>query len=256
MLPPEYLAGIPDALVELYGEVEGGILAHMAEQIAQYDYYIPAAQHQRQKLRAMGMLESEIEARLSAVSGRSREELRRLMTEAVERSLTADAAVYAAAGMGEADVLAAAGVDAVLRAGLAQTGGLFTNLTCTTARTAAKQFEDALDRAWLQITSGGFDYSAAVRNAVKDLSRQGVKSIRYSTGHEDTLETAVRRAVITGCSQTAARAQLALMDEMGADLVEVTAHAGARPSHAQWQGKIYSRSGQSGKYPDFVSSTG
>ena len=33
--------------MELYGEVEGGILAHMAEQIAQYDYYIPAAQHQR-----------------------------------------------------------------------------------------------------------------------------------------------------------------------------------------------------------------
>ncbi len=256
MLTPGYLAGIPEALVALYGGAEADILTNMAERIAQYDYYIPAVQHQHQRLRAMGVLESEIEARLSALAGRSMEALRRLMTEAVERSLTADAAVYAATGMGEADVLAAAGVDAVLRAGLAQTGGLFTNLTCTTARTAAKQFEDALDRAWLQITSGGFDYSAAVRNAVKDLSRQGVKSIRYSTGHEDTLETAVRRAVITGCSQTAARAQLALMDEMGADLVEVTAHAGARPSHAQWQGKIYSRSGQSGKYPDFVSSTG
>lgn len=256
MLPPEYLAGLPDVLVELYGEVEGDILANMAERIAKYDYYIPAAAHQHQKLRTMGMLENEIEERLSAISGKSRRELRRLMTEAVEKSLTADAAIYTAAGMGPADVMAGAGVRAVLQSGLAQTGGLFINLTQTTANTASKQFENALDRAWLQITSGGFDYHTAVRNAVKDLSRQGVKSIQYPTEHEDTLEVAVRRAVVTGCNQTSAKAQLALMDEMGSDLVEVTAHAGARPSHAEWQGKIYSRSGGSGKYPDFVSSTG
>lgn len=256
MLPPEYLAGLPDALVELYGEVEGDILANMAERIARYDYYIPAAAHQHQKLRAMGMLESEIEKRLSSVAGKSQEELRRLMTEAVKKSLTADAAVYTAAGMGAVDVMAAAGVSAVLRSGLAQTGGLFTNLTRTTANTAARQFENALDRAWLQITSGGFDYHSAIRYAVKDLARQGVKSIRYPTEHEDTLEVAVRRALVTGCNQTAAKAQIALMDEMGADLVEVSAHSGARPTHMEWQGEIYSRSGRSGKYPDFVSSTG
>lgn len=43
---------------------------------------------------------------------------------------------------------------------------------------------------------------------------------------------------------------------MECDLVETSAHAGARPSHALWQGKIFSRSGTSKKYPDFVSSTG
>lgn len=54
------------------------------------------------------------------------------------------------------------------------------------------------------------------------------------------------------------------MDEMECDLVEVSAHAGARVgdgledpgNHAWWQGKVYSRSGRSSKYPDFVESTG
>lgn len=256
MLAPGYLAGLPEALVSLYGGAEADILANMAERIAKYDYYIPAVQHQHQRLRAMGMLESEIEARLSALTGRSLEELRRLMEEAVEKSLTADAAVYAAAGMGEVDVLAAAEVRLVLRSGLEQTGGLFTNLPRTTAHTAAKQFEDALDRAWMQIASGGFDYNAAVRYAVKDLSRQGVGAVTYPTGHVDTLEVAVRRAVVTGCNQTAAKAQLALMDALGTDLVETTAHAGARPSHQAWQGQVFSRSGRSGTYPGFVSATG
>lgn len=48
----------------------------------------------------------------------------------------------------------------------------------------------------------------------------------------------------------------ARMDELEIDLVETSAHAGARPEHAEWQGKIFSRSGRSSRYPDFVSSTG
>lgn len=42
----------------------------------------------------------------------------------------------------------------------------------------------------------------------------------------------------------------------GCDLVEVTAHSGARPEHAEWQGKVYSRSGKSSKYPSLVEATG
>ena len=38
---------------------------------------------------------------------------------------------------------------------------------------------------------------------------------------------------------------------MGCDLVETTAHPGARPSHAERQGQVFSRSGRSPKYPTF-----
>ncbi len=114
-----------------------------------------------------------------------------------------------------------------------------------------------MDTAWLQVSSGAFDADSAIRQAVKRLSEQGIEAVRYpKSGHVDTVETAVRRAVLTGVNQTAARLQEKLADELGCDLVEVSAHAGARPEHAEWQGKIYSRSGQSEKYPDFRSSTG
>ena len=86
--------------------------------------------------------------------------------------------------------------------------------------------------------------------------KTGISAIRYPSGRADSIETAIRRAVLTGVNQTAGKLQMELADEVGCDLVEVTAHAGARPSHALWQGKIYSRSGKSKKYPDFVASTG
>lgn len=256
MLAPEYLAGLPDRLVARYAAVERDILADMARRIREYDFYIPAAQHQRQRLRAMGLTEEEIEERLSALTGKSRDELRKLMEQAAERSLSADTAAYAAAGMGPVDPLAAAGVRAVLLSGLAQTSGVFENITRTTVHAAGKQFTDALDRAWLQIASGGFDYNTAIRNAVKDLARQGVTSMTYPRGHTDTLEVAVRRAVVTGCNQTAAKAQIALMDELGVELVETTAHRGARPSHQVWQGRIFCRHGRTDKYENFEEATG
>nr|MDD2956438.1 phage capsid protein [Oscillospiraceae bacterium] len=137
-----------------------------------------------------------------------------------------------------------------------KTNGLFTNLTKTTANTATKQFERALDRAYMQISSGAIDPATAVKGALKSLAKQGVGSIEYPSGHIDSIEVAVRRATITGVNQTAMKMQEARADELGVDLVETTAHAGARPSHAEWQGKIFSRSGKSSKYPDFVQVTG
>jgi hypothetical protein len=43
---------------------------------------------------------------------------------------------------------------------------------------------------------------------------------------------------------------------MGTDLVQTSAHIGARPTHQLWQGKIFSLSGTNPKYPDFIVETG
>lgn len=256
MLKPKYLQELPGGMVELYSGAEQDILADMARRIAAYDYWIPAADHQYRKLLEMGNFHSYVMQALSARTGKSRAELERLMEQAGAESLRFDTGVYRAHGLDPPPLAASQEMQAVLRAGLERTNKLFRNLTRTTANTAAKQFENALDRAYMQVTSGAFDYNAAVRFAVKDLARQGVGAVTYPTGHTDTIETAVRRAVVTGVNQTALQLQEALADEMGCDLVETTAHAGARPTHAVWQGQVFSRSGKTKGYPDFVSSTG
>ena len=202
------------------------------------------------------MVREEILARLKTLTGRADRELRQLMQEAGGVALKSDDAVYRRQGMNPPPVSASEDLQKILQAGYEKTSGTFRNLTLTTARTAAHQFEQALDRAYMQITLGGMDYNTAIRSTIKQLSAEGVWAIRYPTGRTDTIEVAVRRAVVTGVNQTALRLQDARADEMGADLVEVSAHAGARPSHAQWQGGIYSRSGKSRKYPDFVKTTG
>lgn len=70
------------------------------------------------------------------------------------------------------------------------------------------------------------------------------------------IASAARMCTLTGINQMAARMNDQICDELGLDLVEVTAHAGARPSHQVWQGGIYSRSGKSDKYEDLYAATG
>ena len=52
--------------------------------------------------------------------------------------------------------------------------------------------------------------------------------------------------IITSVNQTCGQLQETRANEVGWDLMEITAHSGARPSHAKWQGKIVSLSGKKG----------
>ena len=256
MLTPEYLRDLPEAILRLYCDAELRILADMARRLAAYDYWVPAAEHQKRALREAGRTHDEIVDALAKTTGKSDQELRQMMQEASTKALESDAAEYTAAGLESPSIQGSKRLRDALNAGYKATQGTMRNLAKTTAKTASQQFERALDRAWVDIRSGAIDYSTAIRNAIKDLSKAGVQAIRYPTGHTDSLEVAVRRAVVTGANQTALQLQWSLADEMGCDLVETTAHAGARPSHAEWQGQIFSRSGKSTKYPDFRAATG
>ena len=246
ILTPEYLQSVPDAMVELYARVELDILSDMARRINGFDLFIPSARYQMQVLEEMGALRSDIVAQLSRLTGKSQKELAAIMREAGIKSLAEDEKIYRAAGMTLSPLAASPAVKKALAAGMKKTGGLFTNLTKTTANTATKQFERALDEAYMRVTSGAFSPQEAGRLAVKDLSRDGVKAIEYPSGHTDTIEVAVRRAVVTGVNQTCGEMQEMRARELGCDLMELTAHAGARPSHAVWQGQIVSLSGRPG----------
>ena len=129
------------------------------------------------------------------------------------------------------------------------------NYTRTTASEYQTTFINAMDDLYNQVASGSLGYTQAFIETIDRLA-SGDTFIHYPTGHRDTIETAALRCVRTGVSQMSAQIQLARMSEMDIDLVLVSSHMGARPSHQEWQGKVYSRSGKDPKYPDFVSSTG
>ena len=256
MLSPEYIDHLPDRVVELYADLEIRILEDMARRILKTGALTETAQWQMWRLEQIGAEREFIRYHLQRLTGKTQGEINELLAEAGEKALYYDDQIYRAAGLSPKALRDSEALQKIIKAGSDKTMRLFENLTSTTADTASRQFENALDAAYMDITSGAFSYQDAVRSAVKSLSKAGIDAIIYPSGHTDKMDVAVRRAVLTGVNQTTARMQIARADEMECDLVETTAHMGARPEHMDWQGRIFSRSGKSRKYPDFVKSTG
>lgn len=259
MLAPDYLDHAPDRLVLLFQQVEDDILRDVARRISKMKALTPTANWQLWRYEQTEALRQDVVKKLARYTGKSEAEIRRLMQEAATRSMEAEDEIYYHYGKEPTPFADNATLQALLNAGYQQTAGTFHNLTATTANTVSGQFEAALDRAHLKVSSGAFDYKSAVKSAVDSLA-DTMKYVTYPTGHTDTLEVAARRAVLTGVNQTGAKLQVARADEMGVEFFETTAHGGARPSHAEWQGRQFHRGGAvdyMGKhYPDFEAATG
>jgi len=259
MLSPSYLDSLPNNLVLLFQQAEDDILRDVARRIGRMDTLTPTANWQLWRYQQTEAVRKDMVKLLARYTGKSEAEIRRLMKEAATTALEAEDEIYYHYGKEPTPFEESTPLQNLLNAGYRQTAGSFSNLTATTANTVSGAFEQALDRAWLQVSSGAFDYKTAVKRAVDSLA-DSMPYVTYPSGHRDTLEVACRRAVLTGVNQTGAKLQEARMDEMGASFVEVTAHGGARPSHAVWQGRRYHRGGAvdylGQHYEDFESATG
>lgn len=262
MLTPEYLDTLPDAAAELWRQVEDDILQDIARRIGQLDELeplTPTAAWQAWRYEQVQACHKDALGIIAKYSGRSRDVIRRTMLDAGLQTLASDDALYTALGFAPSAVDTNEALNNLLNAGYRQTLGSWQNLTATTAHTVTGEFERALDRAWLQVSSGAFSYQTVIRRTVDSLAAH-MDGVTYPSGHRDTLEVAVRRAVLTGTNQTCAKLQLARAEEIGCEYVEVSAHAGARPEHAVWQGKVYHVGGAAELdgvwYEDFETATG
>lgn len=259
MLTPDYLENVPAPMMQLWQQVEEDILRDVARRIGKMNQITATADWQLWRREQVRLCNREVLKILAKYTGKSTAQLRQIFQEAAAKALEEDDLLYQSAGLDPPDPNTDQALLNLLNAGYQQTEGSWKNLTATTANTVSGQLEAALDRAWLQVSSGAFDYQTSIRRAVNDLARN-MTGVTYPTGHRDTLEVAVRRAVLTGINRTAGKLQIARMDEMDWAFVETSAHAGARPSHARWQGRQYHRGGAvtyRGKhYPDFEQATG
>ena len=258
MLPPSYLDSLPDSFVKLFQEVEEQILQDVARRIGKMDAVTATANWQLWRYQQTEALRNDVVKLLAKYSGKSEAAIRKLLLQAATEAMEREDAIYYHYDMEPTPFEKNAALNNLLDAGARQTCGTWQNLTATTANTVTGAFERTLDAAWLKVSTGAFDYKTAVKQAVDSLA-DDMPMVTYPSGHKDSIEVAARRAILTGVNQTAGKLQEARMDEMGCEFVETSAHGGARPSHAEWQGRQFHRGGAvtyKGKYyPDFYEAT-
>lgn len=256
MLTPQTLQKLPDDLIDLVSEVQTDIIKSIAKKLVKADYLTPSAEWQLYKASQLKMSTKEITAMLAEFTCKSKRQISKLYTDACKEAINNDAKIYRTYGKDCSAALRSVALSNTLKAGVKNANGMTKNLCKSMVESSQATVTHLMDKAWLKVQSGAFTYQDAIYDAVVELAKQGIATVTYPSGKTDWADVAVRRAVMTGISQTAGQMQLDLAAEMDCDLVEVTAHMGARPSHALWQGKVYSISGKSKKYPKLSTATG
>lgn len=265
-LTPQQLDKLPDSMIQLMSELQDEIISDICRRIKKTNLLTPTAEWQLIKANQLTLSSQEVKRRIAQKLKISEKSVKELYTDAVRTAIREDEKIYKFAmadGILSGDYrekltnyTRSVAFSNALKKGLKNTNGLMRNLTNSAAAAANRQLSDALDLAYLEVASGAFTPQEAVFKAVKKLGADGIKCVNYKSGRTDQLDVAVRRAVVTGIGKTCGDLQLGLADEMDCQLVEVSSHLGARPSHAEWQGRIYSLVKGHPKYPYFYNATG
>lgn len=245
MLTPEQLAHCADDAVALYSKLNEEIVRDIARRIAKSSRLTETGRLQILALQDVGMLTSDILRTVSKYSGTSEALLHDLFEDAGIMSVEYDMSIYTVNGLNPLPLNMSPAAMQTLEAGCKKTNGNLKNLTGTTAVTSQTNFINACTMAEMKAESGAFSPQQAIVDAVRQIAKVGAV-VRYPSEHEDKLDVAVRRCVMTGIGQTTGEICLGYARELDWDLMEITAHAGARPSHARWQGQIVSLSGKPG----------
>ena len=250
---PEVLDALPEELAELYRGLEITLLEEICSRLKAADELNEVTVQDIRALRSHGIDLKAVKKAISETSGISKTKLDKLLDDVVERNQQYYTKLIDLAHITQPETL----VDAAEVAAIgAQTLDTFRNLTASmgflvdngrTMLPPAKAYQWALDAATLKVESGAISYGQAIKDAVRELASGGLRVVDYESGHRDHVDVAVRRAVMTGVNALNQKYAEQSMEYLGSDLVEVSAHAGARDkdgpngweAHTKWQGRVF-----------------
>lgn len=102
-------------------------------------------------------------------------------------------------------------------------------------------YTNYLDNACFDIVTGAFDYGSVLRRVATQLTNSGLRKIEYGSGYASRVEVAARRAVMTGVANLTGEIADYNAKKLGTEYFEVEWHAGARPAHSVWQGRVWTK---------------
>lgn len=247
---------LTESQIERYGygnerifyDLENQLMEDIVRRIKKTGEITSTADYQIMQLKALGLSNDEITEQIKKALNASDEYVKELYREAMKNEWYDAKDIYA--GMGQAYVKFEdnAFIQNLIGGAFMQTSGEMVNMTGTMGFVVgsksvelSKFYMDTMDNAISLIMGGGFDYNTVLKKAIKQMTNSGIRWINYESGWHNRITVAARRSVMTGLSQMTRGITEDTAKRLNTDTFEVSAHAGARPDHAKWQGGIFTK---------------
>jgi hypothetical protein len=244
-LSPQYYDGCTDDVLNLYAELEDRIISDVVRRIVKTGNITETAKWQIRQAQQMGLLYDDIIKDIAKSTNKTDTEVRKMFENAGVETVNNDNRIHIQAGKSPLDIRQSESMLQILNGVYKNSLTDLKNLTGTTAITSQTAYYNACNSAFMMVSSGAFSYQQALRTVIQEVGKNGV-TVSYPSGHTDRLDVAVRRSLLTGIGLASRQISEENSRLCGCDLMEISAHSGARPSHASWQGQIVSLSGRRG----------
>ena len=274
MKTDEELKALAEPIVDIYNNIEHDLLMKIAsffeldENVTienSLDWYF-------KKLQDMGALNSETIKIISQYSGVSEKTILQALTDAGYGSIS-EARIDQLTTQGYtkiswSDLQKSQTIMNTINKSFIELNNTLKMINTKALESTQKAYIDALNQAYLETSTGLYDYNTAIRRAIEKMVDNGIKGASYKrkngTVYSISLESAVRRDVTTAIYQSFNRGSEEIAKELGAEYYEVSSHLGARlgdgvhpiSNHFGWQGKVYKIHGSTSKYQNFYEKTG
>ena len=264
------LDGLTQPIIDIYNAIELDLIEEIARRFDTYDKIGGTLEWQIKKLEELGALTAQTVKIIAKYSKREETEIKAMLDEAGFANLPMATLKTAYKGglisvdpekMLESPVIAATIEDSYKELSKAY------KLIKTKAVESAKQaYMDVLNRAYIEVSSGVYDYNTSISKAIQRMATNGISGATYKRGDtvvKYSIEGTVRRDTMTAVNQLSNAVAFKSAESMGAEYVEISSHLGARISetnpianHAGWQGKIFKIHGFDRNYGNLKTNTG
>lgn len=260
-----YSSKLAEGIEAKYRKLELDIMTDIIRRIQKAKSITDTADWQIQRLRILGNSSQDIEDLIRKAVQGNEDDVRKLYMDVIDQEYVRDKDLYKEVGKKFIPYEENAELQQITDALIQQSSEELYNITKSAGfmidtgagkpafTPLADIYNGYLDDAVIGMTSGAYDYNTMVRRMVGQMTRSGLRTdhafsdggsdygVDYSSGWHNRIDVAARRALLTGFGQLASQVTDMNAQKLGTNLFEVTWHPGARPSHAEWQGKVYTK---------------
>lgn len=241
-----------------YNKYNTKVLEKLGEAIKKFDGISPSTAHKIAQELKYGTDIDDLMAELSELSGKSIKDIEEAFDLVAEENVEF-AEVYAKAkNMEFVDYKDNDQLKRLVKGIAGETNATFRNISRAKAigfvlkdengkkvfKNLKQTYNDLIDEAVFNVTTGVTDYQSAMRSVMKQLADSGVKvheeKVGYPSGYNRRIDSSVRQNMLTGIRQVNLEVQKQVGRDFGADGVEISAHSPCAEDHLSIQGKQYS----------------
>lgn len=252
-------------LLEIYNEIEIELLIAVAERFKTYEDIGGTLQWQVKKLDELGILNKQAIEIIQKFSKKTNTEIERMLNEAGYNTQNMEYARQAFSKnlikINPSIIYKSESINNTIMTAVKEGKDIMHIINTKAVESTKKSYMKVLDKAYLEVSSGIYDYNTSIKKAIMTMANEGIDGATYlrngKTVHY-SIEGTVRRDVLTHVHQTATKCSLDTIKELGINTVYVPPHLGARvtkkldwTNHSWWQGKVYLLEGKNEKYGNF-----